>query len=352
MGSGNHTYGQQLRGEGPGTFLSAASAMPLSAHPLFTGNKKTPVDLTCQIADLTAVPDKGKLTLTARLLDGPKAVGIVAYNDAQDVPSDYDALGWTSPVAADGGFRFVIEDLRPVAYELRLSAIGETGNQRTFTYRYAVSTEGLPDVGPLLNAQWMHKAIEAFRARDSGRLAEIAAEAGLQNPANAGLVRQVELMQKLLSPSEVRDVSSLPGEVASVRLADVKMESMTVGWGRPLRNQVLPEGDGGILLEVGGTVFESGLYAHAPARHAVRLNRGWRNLTMKIGLQDGHAGSVVFVVKGDDKELFRSGPVRKHTALTQSVSIAGVDLLELIVEDAGDGNGGDWGVWLDPTLQR
>ena len=35
-----------------------------------------------------------------------------------------------------------------------------------------------------------------------------------------------------------------------------------------------------------------------------------------------------------------------------TIPIAEVDLLELIVENAGDGASGDWGVWLDPELRR
>ena len=31
---------------------------------------------------------------------------------------------------------------------------------------------------------------------------------------------------------------------------------------------------------------------------------------------------------------------------------AGVTLLELLVEDAGDGASSDWGVWIEPQLER
>jgi hypothetical protein len=58
------------------------------------------------------------------------------------------------------------------------------------------------------------------------------------------------------------------------------------------------------------------------------------------------------VVKGDGKELFRSKVVRDHTAREQKVAVAKVTLLELIVEDAGDGANSDWAVWLDPRLRR
>ncbi len=352
MGSGNHTYGQQLRGQGSGTFLSAASALPLSAHPLFTGKRKSPVELTCQIAELMATPEKGKLTLTGRLQGGPQAVGIVAYNDAEDIGDDYDATGWISRVDGEGRFGFVIEDLRPVGYDLRLGAISDSGDRRTFAYRYTVDSDGRPDIGPLLESERMLKAMEAYRAKDKTRLVEIAAEAKAQTPVPTGFVRKVEQLLKLLSPIELRIAADLPAEVTAVKIADLTMEAMEVGWGKPLRNQVRPEEEGGILLEVGGVFFESGLYAHAPARHAVRINRGWKNLATKFGLQDGHDGSVVFVVMGDGKELFRSRTIGDHKIRERSIPVAEVDLLELIVENAGDGASGDWGVWLDPELRR
>ena len=50
--------------------------------------------------------------------------------------------------------------------------------------------------------------------------------------------------------------------------------------------------------------------------------------------------------------MFRSKVVRDHTAREQSVAVANITLLELIVEDAGDGGNSDWGVWLDPQLRR
>lgn len=34
------------------------------------------------------------------------------------------------------------------------------------------------------------------------------------------------------------------------------------------------------------------------------------------------------------------------------MDVRGVVLLELLVEGGGDGNNGDWGVWIDPQLQE
>ena len=352
MGGGNHTYGQERRGEGKGTFLSAASALPLSLHPLFTGIHKPAAAMTCRLTDLKAAGESGNLTLAGRLHDGPRPVGVVARNDRQDPPDDYDAVGWVSPVDAEGRFRLTIDELKPGVYDLRLRAYGESGDSRSFVFRYDVDRDKRPDLMPFAEAAWLQDAQAAFHARDKARLAKIAAELKRQYPGDAILCRKVGHMQALLSSSELQSLANTNQKTTVLRVADVNLESAAVGWGQPVRNQVPAEGTASCLLEVGGVFFESGLYAHAPARHVVRLDGKWATFTTKYGLQDGHSGSVVFVLTGDGKELFRSKVVREHTVHEQTVGVKGVTLLELIVEDAGDGTNSDWGVWLDPKLQR
>lgn len=128
--------------------------------------------------------------------------------------------------------------------------------------------------------------------------------------------------------------------------------SATTGWGPPLRDQVPVEKSGQCFLQVGGQFFERGLYAHAPAKYEVELDGKWARFRGACGLQDGHPGSVIFVVKGDGRELFHSPLVKDQTLRRFEVDVRGISLLELVVEDGGDGNNGDWGVWIDPQLQR
>lgn len=71
-----------------------------------------------------------------------------------------------------------------------------------------------------------------------------------------------------------------------------------------------------------------------------------------MGLQDGHKGSAVFVVRGDGRELYRSPRVEAGQLLVLDVDVAGVASLELATENAGDGNNGDWAVWAEPELAR
>jgi hypothetical protein len=61
---------------------------------------------------------------------------------------------------------------------------------------------------------------------------------------------------------------------------------------------------------------------------------------------------VVYVIKTDGKEVFRSSAVRGPTHAYYAVEVAGVKTLELLVENAYDHNWANWSLWLDPTLFR
>jgi hypothetical protein len=67
MGGGNHTYGQEKRGEGPGSFLSAVSAMLLRCSRPFAGEvPDAGAPATSQLDGLDAQFADGKLALTGK----------------------------------------------------------------------------------------------------------------------------------------------------------------------------------------------------------------------------------------------------------------------------------------------
>jgi len=352
MGAGNHSYGRELRGEGRGAFLTAAAALPLSVHPLFTGRRQPRAELTCTVVEIKATPGERRLTLDGRLAGDMRVVGIVAYNDPRSARADYDSSGWVSPVDGEGRFRFVIQDLEPGVYDLRLRALGSHGESKVFSLTYEVDATGRPAVETLLEAPWITRSYEALRAGDRERLAAIAAEARQAQPTADRLHRKLAHFLRLNEQRPPQAIDKLPASATSVALSDLVLEAASTGWGRAVRNGVFLDGDATGLLEVGGEFFPSGLYAHAPARHAVHLGRRWSKLTTRFGLQDRHTGSVVFVIKADGEERFRSPTVEDHQVREATVDVSGVALLELIVEDAGDGRTRDWAVWLDPQLHR
>jgi hypothetical protein len=111
------------------------------------------------------------------------------------------------------------------------------------------------------------------------------------------------------------------------------------------------------LLGVAGGVGVAGddfIFAHANSVIEYKLKANhWKTFSFAMGLDDigSHdEGGAVYVVKGDGKELFRSGVVRSMTApQAASVSIAGVRKLELIVE-GGASIVSDEAYWIKPSL--
>ena len=62
---------------------------------------------------------------------------------------------------------------------------------------------------------------------------------------------------------------------------------------------------------------------------------------------------MIFVIKGDGKELFRSALVRLADGeVPIDLEVSGVQTLELVTDTGSDGGGGDWGLWIAPSLVR
>lgn len=163
----------------------------------------------------------------------------------------------------------------------------------------------------------------------------------------AGIVRLTQP-----EPAHYPTPSEVPATVKVADLSDLAWESAQVGYGKPLRDRNLSEdGDAFPLLRSGDKIYEKGLFAHAPSRLVFRTAGAWKTFTSTVGLQTG-GNSAIFVVKGDGKTLYRSPLLKNDATATVNVDIRGVQTLELLTEDGGDGNGSDWSVWFNPQLKR
>jgi hypothetical protein len=149
--------------------------------------------------------------------------------------------------------------------------------------------------------------------------------------------------------------ADVPREVNKMELGDALPESAEVGWLKPAANRVpLNSEIESPLLDCGG-IHATGLFAHAPSRYVYNLGGKWKTLRGEAGLHTAfqpYAFGVVFVIKIDGKEAFRSSIIRGSSRVSYDVDVAGVKALELLVEKAVKENGGNWGLWLDPTLFR
>ncbi len=353
MGGGNHTYGQELRGEGPGTFLSDASALQLLHTRPFAGDlPDSELSPTCEWAALDVMWESNRLILTGQVVAHPPVYGIVALNDSTANPNDYDAVGWIGAVSTQGAFRIEIAELRPGPYQLRLLACHANGAKSRWAVEYKVYDDGSPDLTPFRVWRLLRECTAAWSRRDGATVQRLAREARERWPDLTKFHRALDHMLALLNAPLPRVLDDWPDDVPHIPLSRTVWERASTGWGPPLRDHVRLEGDASCLLQVGGEWFDEGLYAHAPSVNLWRLDGRWSRLRASYGLQDGHFGSTVFVVRCDRQERFRSPVIRDGFLRSLEVDVRGVRELELITENGGDGSQSDWAVWIAPRLIR
>ena len=346
MGSGNRTYGDDRRGEGHGTFLTLAHALRLASHPQFSGSVKgmgaeTRAEITELEPQLAA--DHRSFTVRGRVTSPVPVYAIVGYLDPEG-HDDYDARTVTAVPGADGRFELACTPLvAGKAGSLRIVACHANGATSQRAVPYLVAKDGTVDLEAMALSLTLapfcaaisrrdHAAAEAIRDSfpDGSRARRLAASilAGVRRPPRPPLPRA----------SDSDDLG--------IPLSHLEPIEARVGWLKPAYDH-LPRADA--LLAVGGRVFETGIYAHAPSMHRYRLDGRWTRLSGACGLPDG-GGSVVFVIRGDGRELFRSPTLQSGSLAEYDLDLGGVSILELVTEDGSDGKAADWGVWLAPTL--
>jgi hypothetical protein len=347
MGSGNRTYGDDRRGEGRGTFLTLAHALRLASHPQFSGSVKgMRAETRAEITDLEPrlAADRRSFTVRGRVTSPVPVYAIVGYLDPEG-HDDYDARTVTAVPDADGRFELACTPLvAGKAGSLRIVACHANGATSQRAVPYTVAKDGTVGLEALTLSLTLAPFCAAVSRRDHA-----AAEAMRDAfPADS---RARRLATSILAGVRRSPGPPLPQATDSddlgFPLSHLEPIEAEVGWLKPAYDH-LPRPDA--LLAVGGRVFETGIYAHAPAIHRYRLDGRWARLSGGCGLPDG-GGSVVFVIRGDGRELFRSPTLRPGGLASYDVDLAGVAILELATEDGGDGKAADWGVWLAPTLR-
>ncbi|MBR4748375.1 MAG: NPCBM/NEW2 domain-containing protein [Abditibacteriota bacterium] len=110
-------------------------------------------------------------------------------------------------------------------------------------------------------------------------------------------------------------------------------------------------------LRVNGKIYDKGIGTHANGTIEVALDGGYSRFEAEVGTQEyvigSDTGSVVFVVKTEYGELFRSPVLTSHMdPVPVSVDVTGATSLYLIVEDGGDGITNDGCCWLNARLTK
>lgn len=349
MGSGNRTFGDEERGEGKGTILSFAHALKLASHPQFSESVKG-MDVTpsLDLSELQITSDDRSISVSGKVTGSPPVYGVLAYFDPAG-GGDYDSTTMTAIPAADGSFSFSTDALQPgKPAELRIVPLhcnGASSNARRNTslrFSYSVDAAGRPDVSVAQARLELVPFLDAFSARQQQKAISLA---GNLESELAG-----RIAQRLLNPVER---TSSPAEIdqaaTQVLLSQCLPEQEQVGWMRPVYDR-LPGAEP--MLAAGDRLFETGLYAHAPASHVYRLDGRWKKLEGFAGIAAGKNGSVQFEVKVDGKTRWKSRILRGGELIAFEVDLTGGKQLELLTHPTDDGANSDWGLWLEPTLSR
>jgi hypothetical protein len=357
MGSGNRTYHDELRGQDKGSFLTLADALRLASHPMFSGSERGIHDpLKCQIEDLRAKVNGDGLDLTGHIVASPEPYAVIAYNDAyvgtgvyNGSGHDYDSTTWTGLLDASDHFKIHIGEFKPGNAQIRLVVCHVNAGSDEFVYPLNVDADHTPDITTFTVPVMLHDAIAAWKRGDNETAKSLAAEITTE-PGK----KWADVLIHICNPEpEYPALADVPASTKEVSLSRVKWEDAAVGWGKPTRNHFPPLGDATLpFLSVGGKYYTDGLYAHAPSKYVFNLGDGsrWKSFTAIVGLQATANGAADFVVRGDGKELFRSGPIRATAIANVNISITGAKQLELIAEQVGQGNRMAWSVWCDPML--
>jgi len=134
-----------------------------------------------------------------------------------------------------------------------------------------------------------------------------------------------------------------------IRVSDLDITQMTAGWGTLRPNRSIADKP----LSIRGQGYAHGIGTHAPSKMRIKLGTQGDRFTCVAAMDDsaeGH-GQVRFVVVADGRPIWDSGNVGgSDPAMPVDLNVRGVDVLELHVQDAGDGAGYDHADWAEATL--
>lgn len=240
------------------------------------------------------------------------------------------------------------------------------GQTITATATVAVPAKGSTafDVTPALTppSGWTAtsvKPVKAVRPGESARFTwQVTAPDGTLPPwaAVRASVSYTQHGRKSTGEDEriVGTVPAAPGAGANA-VSDLPFLSASNGWGPVERDTSVGEnqpGDGRPIT-INGVTYAKGLGTNSVSDVRIYLGGACSTFSALVGVDDEQngAGTVTFTVLADGVPVAATPTIRGRTpAVSLSADVTGTQVLDLVVGDAGDGNGSDHGDWATPTV--
>ena len=103
-------------------------------------------------------------------------------------------------------------------------------------------------------------------------------------------------------------------------------------------------------LHLNGTLYLNGIGSHAPSKHIYALPENASRFTVTCGVDDESGNGVVeFIVRVDDKEIWRSGRMEGRQTATADLDIRGGHKISLETDEMGSKNF-DHIDWVNPVV--
>jgi hypothetical protein len=164
---------------------------------------------------------------------------------------------------------------------------------------------------------------------------------------------QDEVAHWLRQTGQVQVVNPPPPTGVS-DVSDLDFLASTNGWGPVERDESVggSNPNDGNPLTINGTVYPKGLGTNSISDVTIYLGGNCSAFSSTVGMdQEVGDGSVTFSVLGDGKTLAATPTIRGgNPAQHLTANLTGVQTLDLVVGDAGDGNADDHGDWAAPQV--
>ena len=348
MGSGNRTYGNELRGEGRGSFLSLPHALKLAAHPQFSGSVKqlgTKVEALFSAWHLT--PTSDGLVVNGEVSANLPVHAVLGYADPAG-GGDYDSEIAAAVPQPDGRFRLTLprSEKKNTSVSLHFVAVCVNGAATAGVWSsQAVTMNGRFTSDSAYEVSKAEQKIEfdtVWPAFHSGKLS--LQDVAKLSPGVQAILHRLQAPDDSTGKAEVDKVAVSVNELA---LSDATPLHAETGWdgvhfdrtpkGAPLQG---PEG-----------LFEHGLYAHANSLFEYQLGGRWESFTGSACVLQGGFGRIEATILGDDRVLWKSATLKAGDLGGFKVDVAGVQKLTLRITGK-EGINGAWGAWGEPLLRR
>ncbi|MES2596366.1 MAG: NPCBM/NEW2 domain-containing protein [Verrucomicrobiota bacterium] len=348
MGSGNRTYGNELREEDKGSFLSLPHALKLAAHPQFSGSvKQIATPLKASFDDWQLKPTSDGLHVTAALKSDLPVHAVLAYADpagggdydseiAAAIPDEKGRITLTLPTPEH---KKTTTALHFVAVAVNGAATAGVWSSQAYTMNARITADGAYDVSKAVQKLEFDKHWPNFK---DGKINE---------DSLSKLSPDVQpLIRRLRAPDTAKDKPSPAAADAATHtlaLSDAAPLKAVTGWSGVHYDRT-PEG--GPLIGPEGLI-NHGLYAHADSTYEYDLAGKWQTFSGSACLLDKGYGPVEATILGDGRELWKSSTLKSGDTKLFKVDVQGIQKLTLRIQGK-DGISGAWGAWAEPTLER